>query len=611
MRIQPRQQLLEIWRATAGYSYRDKTWRWGGRRQANSISDAEQLLCIMFPATELPRFRLDKPDETDEEMIAALAGFGDAMDIPQLLVRVAIDYFTRYSRPDGTPIFSGGTFLYPSEEADEATEEQLGLDVVESFASSIALTLAALGFAKVFLPEVSRPDLQDEVKKLVELANRRLSAAMVGLLRSFTINDFDYTSDEGATLLRTVNQSGKPARRVAESLWLALRETAAGLRDLNIGIEQVEDLDRPGRLFECGWSWGITTGAPVIDFAVDAGEQRDGYALDAPYLYFTVVALDGIAELFSDRTRLLRLLDEDQNRLANALRLRWDLTQRYWATIAAFDERRWPLEDIPWRTVDRAESDYFSLLVTSIAARDLALRRDSDEDLSRLGRVLVELANRGRITRRPFENDPAVYMHLPGVSITLEGTENFGPQLRWVATDFAPLLLKRSVFIASLINDIELRRQLLELADDIWDHLAVRRLDDGDGKDLWDQPADVFRKFEERFDLPSWHHTIRMVESLTTVARMADSHPLRSSALAAFAYDLLAEAEHLYDQELLGGSPESGRAMRSRLETTRQRLRHCREIIDDRPGSAAAVLLNVLRDLDDLAAARQDVLGVS
>src|SRR5689334_5454798 len=139
MRIQPRQQLLEIWRATAGYSYdrSTDTWRWGGRRDANSISDAEQLLCIMFPATELPRFRLDKPDETDEDMLRALDNLGDAMFIPQLLVRVAIDYFTRYSRPDGTPIFSGGTFLYPTEDSDKATEEQLDLDVVESFASSI------------------------------------------------------------------------------------------------------------------------------------------------------------------------------------------------------------------------------------------------------------------------------------------------------------------------------------------------------------------------------------------------------------------------------------------------------------------------------------------
>ena len=33
-----------------------------------------------------------------------------------------------------------------------------------------------------------------------------------------------------------------------------------------------------------------------------------------------------------------------------------------------FGEERWPLEDIPWRTTDDVESDYFSLLVTAIAA---------------------------------------------------------------------------------------------------------------------------------------------------------------------------------------------------------------------------------------------------
>ena len=84
-----------------------------------------------------------------------------------------------------------------------------------------------------------------------------------------------------------------------------------------------------------------------------------------PFLYFTVNALDGIADLFSARTVILGLLNEEQQRLTAALRLRWELTQRYWATIATFGEARWPLEDIPWKTTDGRESDYYSLLVTS------------------------------------------------------------------------------------------------------------------------------------------------------------------------------------------------------------------------------------------------------
>jgi hypothetical protein len=613
MRIQPRQQLLEIWRATARSSYdKDKDeWIWGGRRSANSVSDAEQLLCIMLPATEIGRFRLDKPNQTDEEVLTALRHLGDALDVPRLLVRVILEHLRRYSDEDGTPTFSGGSYLYASDPNETPTEQQLMLDVVESYASSITLTLSALGFARVFRPELSRSDLRVQLDTLEELANRRLSAAMVGLLRSFTINVFEPDSRDGEALLRSVNQGGLPTRKVIDNLLNGLREIAAGLRDLNVGIERVADLNTSGRLFECGWSWGVTNGAPIVDFAVDAGEQRDGYALDKPYLYFTVVALDGIAELYSDRTRLLGLLDDDQQRLSGALRLRWDLTQNYWAKIASFGGGRWPLEDIPWRTVDGEESDFFSLLVTSIAARDLSERRDTDADLSRLGLVLAELANRGRLTRRPTARDTAVAMHHPGIAVNVEGAEALGPALVWVATDFAPLLLKRAVFIASLINDIERRSELLELADDVWDHVANRRIKVGHGRDLWDQPGNAFASIEERYTDPSWHHTVRVVESLVFAANMADSHPLRSEPLATHTKDLLAEAEHLFDQELLAGSTEAGPAMRSKIEGVRQRLRRAREIMTDRPGSAASLLLAVLRELDDLAAARQDVLGAS
>jgi len=613
MRIQPRQQLLDIWRATARSSYdpANDEWNWGGREAANSVADAEQLLCIMLPATEIPRFRLDKPNQTDEEVLGALRHFGDALDVPRLLVRVLIDYLRRYTDHDGTPIFSGGSYFSTVDPDLAPTKEQLGLDVVESYASSITLTLSALGFARVFRPELTRPELRADVDELEALASRRLSASMVGLLRSFTINVFEPDSDYGNALLRTVNQAHLPKRKVVESLLGVLRETAAGLRDLNVGIERVADLDTSGRLFECGWSWGVTRGAPVVDFAVNAGEQRDGYAIEYPYLYFTVVALDGIAELYSDRTRLLGLLDDDQQRLSGALRLRWDLTQNYWAKIASFGGGRWPLEDIPWRTLDEEESDFFSLLVTSIAARDLSERRDTDADLSRLGLILTELASRGRLTRRPTARDPAVTLHLPGTAVKLEGSEVLGPPLNWVATDFAPLLLKRAVFIASLINNIERRGEILQLADDVWDHVFLRRMKEGAGRELWDQPAEAFTALTQRFTEPSWHHTVRVVESLVFAANMADSHPLRSEGLGTLTQDLLAEAEHPFDQELLAGSTEAGPAMRDKIETVRQRLRRVRQISADRPGSAASLLLSVLRELDDLAAARQDVLGES
>src|SRR5205807_1460449 len=134
----------------------------------------------------------------------------------------------------------------------------------------------------------------------------------------------------------------------------------------------------------------IVRDAPLVTTAETVGQQRSGVAEAKPYLYFTVVALDGIQALFSERTRLLGLLNDGQQRLAQALQLRWDLTQKYWSTIARFGNGRWPLEDMPWRTTDELESDYFTLLVTSIMTQDLIARRASDEDLSRVGRVLTE-----------------------------------------------------------------------------------------------------------------------------------------------------------------------------------------------------------------------------
>ncbi|WP_232290327.1 hypothetical protein [Micromonospora sp. ATCC 39149] len=137
MRMQPRQQLLEIWRATARLCYRDGTWVWGGRDGSNSISDAEQLLCLMLPATTDPRFVLEWPDATSDDVLRALNDFGDAIEVPRLLVRVLNEYLLRYTRPDGTPIFSGAGYFHV-DGSDELSAEQAGMDIVDSYTMSVA-----------------------------------------------------------------------------------------------------------------------------------------------------------------------------------------------------------------------------------------------------------------------------------------------------------------------------------------------------------------------------------------------------------------------------------------------------------------------------------------
>ncbi|MGH3873791.1 MAG: SCO2524 family protein [Pseudonocardiaceae bacterium] len=612
MKIQPRQQLLEIWRAAARASFQDGKWARGGRDRTNSISDAEQLLCIMLPATDpkLVSFRLEKPDETEEDVLDALEVIGDSTDIPQVLIRVMIDYMERYTDDDGTLIFSGEGYFDSSESGVAPAPAQEKLNVVDSFSMSITLTLAAIGFARVFRSVIRREDLRQAVDRLEKLASTRLSAAMIGLLRSFSVNVFDVHSPEGGIMCRRANQAGLPERQVITELQSALREIKSGLRDLTIGSGQTADIDSPSRFFECGWAWGIVKDTAPLKTEEEVGQQPLGVAEDKPWLYFTVIALDGIEDLFSARTRLLGLLNDEQRRLADALQNRWELTQQYWSAIASVSTGRWPLEDLPWRTSDGQESDYFSLLVTSMVVQDLVRRRASDEELGRVARVLQELANRGRINRRSLADDPAVSLHAPGVRLRLRGSEEVGEHtIGWLVTNFAPLLLKRTVSIASLMRDAELRGDLLELADSVWEHLLLRRLDTGPGEGLWDQPRGAFEELSIHHESQSWYYTERVVECLVGAANLVSRPPLRSARLTELVEDLLHEADHLFDRELLSGSGEGGPSMRGSLQKARANLLRAREIMHDRPGSATVLVTEVLRELDRLAVARQDVTG--
>jgi hypothetical protein len=613
MRIQPRQQLLEIWRAVAKSSFQDEKWVWGGRDGTNSISDAEQLLCIMYPATVLPWCRLDRPDETVEDVLDALAVFGDAVEIPRLFVRVITEYMTRYTADTGAPTFSADSYFGLHESGAMPSPRQRDLDVVDSFTVSITLTLATIAFCRRFRGVIRREDLRQEVDNLESLASTRLSAAMVGLLRSFSVVVFDATSLAGRVLCRMANQARLPERRVLDNLQRALVDIKTRLANLNIGSGQAVDLDNPNRLFQCGWSWGIVKDAPAVDTAEKIGPHPDGMAQDVPYLYFTVVALDGLADLFSGRTRTEGLLNQEQINLMQALQVRSDLTHLYWSTIASLGTGRWPLEDLPWRTAtDQDESDYYSLLVSSLVVHNLAQSRGADADLGRVGRVLEELASRGRITRRALHDDPAVQLHTPGFSIPLRGTEEAGDYpVSWMLSSFAPLLLKGAIRISELVHDRDLRGRFLTLADDVWDHLVKRRLHDGPGQNLWDQPSEVFDKLDVHYDLQSWYYTERVIECLVAAANMISRSTLRSTRLAETAIQLLDEADHLYDLEFLNASAEAGPSMRTSLQEVGVTLQRAWEILHDRPGSAMVLASAALRKLDRLAAARQDATGAT
>src|ERR1700722_8939771 len=613
MEIQTRRHILEIWRAAVDHCYRKGQWRWGGRSGPNSISDAEQLLTILYPATIIESLNIDSVDETADDVLEHLRGLGNAMDIPRQLIKFIAEYMRAYL-VDGTPDFSGDTYFDPEDAKVPVEDEQKRLHVVDSYSMSVTLCLATLGFLQVYRQGLRAQKSIQEVDDLRELCSQRLTAAMVGLLRSFTVNTFDPTDAPGQILCEMINQRGVATEVLLHDMYEDLAEIRAGLRqELTIGLGEVaEQLENRGRLFECGWSWGVVDGAPEVKSSRTAAPQRVGVAEARPYLYFTVVALDGIQDLFGERTRILGLLDEEQQRLGRALPLRSDLTRQFWSKIATFGRGgRWPLEDVPWRTTDGRESDYYSVLLTSIVIEGAGNDRTAnvDVDVDRIGNLLEELANRGRVTRRATENDPGTGLHLPGMRLRLIGSEKIaeGPRLEWTVSSYTLLVLKRVLKVAQLLEDSPSRTKFLDLSDLIWTHIERRQIEAASGRGLWDEPTQVFTGTSYApYGVPSWYHTERVIEALVAAANVTQRPPTATDELTEVAKQLLAEAEYLFDRERLRGTNDTGDQMRESFQGVGTKLRRARELLRDRPGTASVLAGDVLRELDTLAAARQD-----
>ncbi|RSM84729.1 hypothetical protein DMH04_19805 [Kibdelosporangium aridum] len=611
MRIQPRQQILEVWKSIASYVQRDKEWSWGGRDGRNSICDAEQLLSLLYPATEVEYFRLNEPDETSQDVLSVLKGIGDSVDIPRILLDAMSEYMEAYTREDGTPIFSGGSYFRSANADDELSRKQRDLDVVDSYATSLSLALATLRFLKVYGRAVTKPATKKRITDLEVATSRRLSAAMVGLLRSFTVNVFRADSDEGEELCAMLNQQKATKQYVLRQLDERLESLRANLRDTTLGLGEVDGLDNKNNLFECGWSWGVAEGAPPVQTDEQVGEQPDGIALTAPYMYFTVVALDAIADLNDDRVRIDGLLNAEQRRLAEALELRWSITLRYWSTLARFGTGRWPVEAIPWRAVDGVESVYFSLLITGVVLQDLLNRRATDDDLTRTVAVLERLAEKGNIQldRRMGADESAVSLHTPGVPLDLFGAEQLGAPMCWTVADFAAVLLKRSVQAAGLSRNGSARDRLYSLAEDALGHMWRRRVKSGPAAGLWDNPSELVYGMDEDHAEPSWYMTKRVLECLTESVRTIRQPPIRSPRLMELAPDLLSEADHLFSQYRLASSAGPGTPVYNELARIEEQLQQARDLVRDRPASASALANDALVALAALTVVSQDAKG--
>jgi hypothetical protein len=615
--IQPRYAILEVWRAVARRAYRQGRWDWGDETRSDSVSDAEQLLCIMYPATNRVQLRLEEPNAIPHDVLDSLRTMGDSVQIPRALIAAMEEYLKRHTHPDGTPEFGAGAYIEVDELPETAnmppSPEQFDLDNVVSYATSINLCLSALGFLAQYRERGARGDWVGRVDRLVPKVRERLTAALTGLLRSFTMNPMSQDSEEGRGLIRLLNQDGRPDHSVISEFTERMEVVRGRLREARLGVARAEDLDNPNLLFEIGWTWSIAEDSPPFHLEDEeqgltseiAGAQRKGYALSKPYLYFTLVALEAIELLSAERTRVLGLLDARQERLASALFIRRDLTQIYWSRLARFGGGTWPLEDLPWRTLDGVESDYLTLLVCAVLLQDLTRREANEDDLRRLQPLMGELASRGRITRRALREDQAMEIHHPGLRVTLDGSELLGPPLIWRLTDFSPLLLRRVAQAAVLTSDPTRRDELLSLASDVWNHMSRRAYADGDATGLWDDPTRVFHRLDKSVAHLSWTLSFRVVEALVGVWASQANRATRNQDLGELAGSMISEAEFKVNQEL-----SYTVALQTPLQTTLQELREtvsrAKGMIESQPATAMALCIPILQELDRIAQGRTD-----
>ncbi|PXX65587.1 hypothetical protein DFR70_104652 [Nocardia tenerifensis] len=622
MRIQPRRQILNVWSSLLAACYQDNAWIWGGRDGSNSISDAEQLLCLLYPATQIGSFALHNPDRIADDVRTILKPLGRERRIGMKIVEVLDDYLLRYEH-DEQPVFAAGSYLRATDAAG-ATDRQRSVDVVDAYSMSLTVCLAGLQFLRALRESTGGSGEQQRLEQLIKPVearlNKRLTAAMVGLVRSFVVQSVDPDSETGEAMLSMFNQTGAEPDAVVSGVARRLERVRGRLRrDVTLNKTPQADLESEGLMFECGWSWGVVKDAEIIDFIDVPIAKSEGFAIARPYLYFTITALDGINDLTQPRTRELDLLDAEQRRLADALQLRWDLAQRYWSAMARYGDGDWPLEDIPWRTSDGEESDYFSLCVSGLLIQDLIAREADDDDLTRATLIFDELARRGRITRRLTEDDPALGLHVPGVLLTLHGIETIdqGPLLYWSVSDYAPMLLKRILQAAQLSRTLSTRRRLLALAQATMDHLEQRAFPSGPAKGLWDDAARAFersssgeytRTTRDETAPPSWYFTERIIECLVVAESTYLNPPFRSPTSLTRALELLDEADHLLNQRFLELSERDNTPNRRALESVEKNLLRASKLIDERPGTAFSLCVDALRELDGLEVASLDAM---
>lgn len=612
MAINPREQLQQVikrWLAVVLKPYAAdadapvwQDWRNAQGDQPNAILEAEQALSFLLPQDALKEFRLEfQRTEVDPQWRTMLEEFGGE---GKYSIKLAL--ILRYIRDLLKRELPGGEQNFATPAYFDAGSPLRNEPVVDSFSLSVTLCLVAKRLARRIRlgdPDVDPGNetfaLADEVW---ELADARLTASLRGLLAAFAVNtapaDSWHASAKSAKSLwawpggENDEDPGDP-RTIA-----ALSAVKKRLVDLGFRIGKAE-------AFECGWSWGVVARSDTDwawlfagsrgedDFdgsvwnAVKAyAESIDRPAENAPYLYFTVVALDGIEDLLSPDVEASGLLNGEQTLLSSRIKTLESIVRDYWEALAISrprgdSYRDWLIERIPWRTADGQASVYWNLYLLRIIIPRLARSEANDE---RLLKFCERLAETLLILREPVPSaeDPALELHWPGLQMTLGYFERLDDEpgalermncpKAWVAYDASVQLLKVGARLLSMASSPRARIRWSALIEEVWKHIEKRHdRHSGSGRG-WDRFDKAFPEYYERLksekvfkadggelltpwrreddaattaDRPdlvaSWYMTERVVEALVSLVNSTDAAPQGGHEVRQLTQSLLVE----------------------------------------------------------------------
>ncbi|WP_322754018.1 hypothetical protein [Frankia sp. Cas3] len=101
-----------------------------------------------------------------------------------------------------------------------------------------------------------------------------------------------------------------------------------------------------------------------------------------------------------------------------------------------------------------------------------------------------------------------------------------------------------------------------------------------------------------------------MIEGLVAAAGTYEETPLRTTHMVDNARELLSEADHLLNQEILQADADDRSELNTGLLEIEATLTRARRILSERPSSASALAMEALRKLDELAVARIDAARI-